>query len=441
MKSRPEVLPLRLDSVKERTYEQIDSFAMARNTEFVYNTNGRDELHATQLNGAYPRALRQLNLIQARHSIAHMMNSAAQPRDIMKIADAIRLNVIFKATFEDSDPFENYNAKEIMSLVGSAEQLKINIQPLVLEFAQTIGTSANAKLLRAIKDVNLKTLLKNMKREINRELKNLRAGLLIVNEDRHVFELHEEVVKNIGDIILAFGTNKAENTKMKRKAKTIEEGLLDQHWCKLMPAYPKLELTHNGRMNRKRRAHDIGKSPKYLQRLLTDPSRRIFTKKSKSLGGIVVIDCSGSMSLSNDEIESLVSSASGSTVWAYSSGCRGYESENTWLLAHNGKRVRVLPEFHGGNGVDLPALAFAKRYRRNKTDMMIWISDGMVTGNGNCGDRKLARATAHFIRKNDIHHVADVNEAIELMREAQRGRKRKRKISRWEMFTLGTGRS
>ena len=436
MKSRPEVLPLRHDNIGERTYVQIDSFALARNTKFVHNTNGIDELHATQLNGAYPRALRQLNLIQTRHSIAHLMNSDEQPQKIINVADAIRLNVIFRETFDDSDPFENYNAKEIMSLVGSAEQLKINIQPLVLEFAQTIGTSANAKLLRAIKDVNLKTHLKTMKREINRALKILHSSLLTVNEDRHVFELHEEVVKNIGDIILAFGTNKAQKMQLKPKNRMIEEGLIDQHWCKLMPAYPKLELTHNGRMNRKRRANDIGKSPKYLQRLLTDPSRRIFTKKSKSLGGIVVIDCSGSMSLSNAEIESLVCSASGSTVWAYSSGCRGYESENTWLLAHNGKRVRVLPEFHGGNGVDLPALAFAKRYRRNKTDMMIWISDGMVTGNGNCSDRKLARATAHFIRKNNIHHVAEINEAMALMSEAQRGKKRKRKISRWEMFTL-----
>ena len=435
MKARPEALALR-DSIR-RNYEQVDSFAHARNTKYVYDRLGNDRLEVTELNGNFPRALRQLSLIKARHSIAQFIDGENYELEqkFIEIADEIRLNEIFKNTFKNNDPFANYNAKEIIELMGSPEQIKRNKMPLTLEFARTINSSANAKLLRRVIQPELKTNLKNMKKLINNELRKIKHSLLQVNDNRHYFEKHEQTVLNIANIIKQFGD--LQRNKMKGEVgQPPKDDIREQQWCKLKPAFPKLELVHNGRMNRKRRPNELGKTPKYLNRLLTDPSRRIFAKKTKSLGGVVIIDCSGSMDLTNDNIEKLVTSASGSTVWAYSATCRDYELENLWLIANKGKRVRALPSFHGGNGVDLPAIAFANRYRRNKSDVMIWISDGMVTGNGDTTNSRLRRATAHFIRKHNIHHVKELSEAMKLLSDAQKGKHTKRKVSAWEKFTL-----
>ena len=435
MKARPEALALR-DSIR-RNYEQVDSFAHARHTRYIYNRLGNDRLEVTELNGSFPRALRRLSLVKTRHGIAHLIDGEHYEieQKFIELADEIRINKIFKDTFEKDDPFSNYNAKEIIELMGSPEQLKLDVMPLVLEFARTINSSANSKLLKRIQQPKLKDDLKNMKSLLNAEMRAIKHCLLVVNHDRHQFERHEHVVISMANIIRGFTSPKKHNMKSEN-GQAQDKDLKAQHWCKLKPAYPKLEIVHNGRMNRKRRASELGKTPKYLNRLLTDPSRRIFAKKAKSLGGVVVIDCSGSMSLSNSDIEKLVTSASGSTIWAYSATCRDYELENCWLIADRGKRVRALPEFHGGNGVDLPAIAFARRYRRNKNDMMIWISDGRVTGNGDTSDSRLRRATAHFIRKNNIHHVEELNEAIKLLSNAQKGKHNKRQISRWEKIAL-----
>lgn len=435
MKARPEALALR-DSVR-RNFEHVDTFAHARNTRYVYDRLGEDKLEVTQLNGNFPRALRRLSLVKTRHSIAQFIDG--EDYDIeqifIDIADDIRINKIFSKTFDNDDPFANYNAREVVELMGSPEQLKQNVMPIVLEFARTINSSANSKLLRKIKQPKLNTDLKNMKSLINAEMRNLRHWLLDVNGGRHQFEKHERTVLAIANIIRGF-SNPQKNRLRGDIGQPPDKEVREQHWCRLKPAYPRLEIVHNGRMNRKRRAHELGKTPKYLNRLLTDPSRRIFAKKTKSLGGIVVIDCSGSMNLTNNEIEELVTSASGSSIWAYSASCQDYELENLWLIADKGKRVRELPHFHGGNGVDLPAIAFAKRFRRNKNDMMIWISDGRVTGNCEISDSRLRRATAHFIRKNNIHHVENLDEAKKLLSNAQKGKHTKRKISNWEKFTL-----
>ena len=432
MRSRPEILPLRDE--RKNTFNQKDSFADARTTKYIFNPKGADVLEATQLTGEYPRALRKLSLIKARHGISHKINRAIVPDfTVIEIADEIRLNSIFAKTFTTDNPYKNYNAREIVALLGSAEQIKINPTPLIHEFARTINTTANAKLLRGIKDEKLKTSLKQMKKEIRHEITKIKHWLLYVNADDHTTDVHMETVIAIADIINQFGNDKKPDTTKGQNRKPLEHDVLNQQWCKLAPAYPKLEITHNGRMNRRRRANELGKTPKYLSRLLTDPSRRIFAKKSKSLGGVVVIDCSGSMGLSEKDVEHLIKCASGSTIWAYSASCNRQDMENTWLVAHNGKRVRQLPDFHGGNGVDLPAIAFATRWRKNKRDTMIWISDGHVTGDHEVSEHKLRRATAEFIRKYQIHHAYTIEQAMQLLGDAQKGKHKKRKPSVWEI--------
>lgn len=434
MKSRPEILPLR--NLRKNTFNQKNSFADARTTKYVFDPKGADVIEATELTGEYPRALRKLSLIKARHGISHTLQRNLVPDfSVLELADEIRLNTIFAKTFSEDDAYVNYNAREMVALFGTPEQIKINPVPLIHEFARTINTSANAKLLRAIKDDKIKIALKQMKKEIRIELRKLKHDILYVNADDMTAMAHEHTVLTIADIINQFGTDNKPKKKG-QQSKPREGKVENQQWCKLAPAFPKLEITHNGRMNRRRRPNEMGKTPKYLSRLLTDPSRRIFAKKSKSLGGVVVIDCSGSMGLSQKDIENLIKSASGSTIWAYSSSCHRQDLENTWLVAHQGKRVRDIPNFHGGNGVDLPAIAYATRYRKNKNDTMIWISDGHVTGNAEVSEDKLRRATALFIKKFNIHHTETIAEAMQILSDAQKGKHKKRKTSYWEKIVL-----
>ena len=94
MKARPEALALR-DSIR-RNYEQVDSFAHARHTRYVYNRLGHDRLEVTELNGSFPRALRRLSLVKTRQSIAHLIDGEHYEieQKFIELADEIRINKI-----------------------------------------------------------------------------------------------------------------------------------------------------------------------------------------------------------------------------------------------------------------------------------------------------------------------------------------------------------
>ena len=397
MTLRPEILKPRLNE-KVKLNIVSDAYATPRHTLFAHGKN-ENKIEVTELRGNYNRNLRKLALIKTAHSIKHLQetHSTLDPK-LFAFADEIRVTAIFKDTFEKDDPFEHYNAKEIISLFGNREQMKISRSPLMIESARVHGTTAKGKLHRQIKDRETKELLTAMHAEIKRELRKLKR-INTVNRSEHDLEYHIFITEQIGAIIANYiDPNRGKQNEELRKVRPSQD-IESQQWCKLAVALPKLEMNHNGRMNRKNRPHEQGRTPKHLNRLLTDPNRRIFSKKAKSLGGTVIIDCSGSMDLSETQIEQMVKSASGSTIWAYSSSCSNNDIENCWLLAHNGKSVRYLPRFHGGNGVDLPALAHAYRNKRHRSDLMIWISDGRVTGHKDSGSRNLRIATAKFIKK------------------------------------------
>lgn len=432
MRPRAEILRTRANA---RTYKYQDAYPEPRLTKYVRGKHDADNIVATELIGDYPRSLRKLSLIQTRHQISHLIERPDLDQKYVDVADQIRLNAIYRKTFQD-DHYANYNARQIVELMGTPEQLKFNAEPFVFEYARTINTTANKKLNRIIDEPRVKMVLKEMKTQIKNALKTLKPDLTIVNFDRHTFENAERTVMTIAHILKYYSDMANNKTNNAHPRSTLIEHNISDKWCELRPTYPTLERSHNGRMNRKRRPFECGKTPKYLSRLLTDESKRIFAKKSKSLGGTVVIDISGSMSLSEYEIEKMVMSASGSTVWCYSATCNGLESENMWLVAHNGKRVRTMPAGNGGNGVDLPALAFAYSRKRRRKDLMIWVSDGQVTGRSGEYTRNLRRATAKFVRQKEIHHVYHVEQAIELLAKAQQNHLPKRVVTEWEKKAL-----
>jgi hypothetical protein len=156
-----------------------------------------------------------------------------------------------------------------------------------------------------------------------------------------------------------------------------------------------------------RRKLDAGVVPKHIGRLLSD--QRLFDVKRKRPGGTVLIDTSGSMGLSSDDIDKLVMAAPGCTVAVYG-GCSGDDGRMR-LLADKGKvaereyRVRA---GHGANLIDGPALMWLAK----QNEPRFWVSDGCVTGTGESTNATLKAESIYICKRYHIKRVPHVQEAL-----------------------------
>lgn len=157
----------------------------------------------------------------------------------------------------------------------------------------------------------------------------------------------------------------------------------------------------------KYRGSDEGAVPRYVHRMATDG--RIFGRKKKTPGGSVLIDDSGSMSWSMDELKGIIQAAPASVIAAYSgTGSRG----ELVILAEDGQCADVniganLP-YGGNNTVDYPALQWLAEQERPR----IWVSDGhVVPVYGEYEDAALQ--CFEFCAMNGINMVFTAEEAQE----------------------------
>lgn len=192
---------------------------------------------------------------------------------------------------------------------------------------------------------------------------------------------------------------------------------LNSRWWDLFLSKPPLEISHSGRLGRKVRASNEGRDPRFVERMFTEDDYRIFGRKTRSLGAVIVVDCSGSMSWNEDDLDRLIVRCSGATVLAYSTGNTADEDNpNAWIVARKNRRVRDMPYFPGGNGCDGPALLFAVRQLRNgNKNPVIWVSDGRVTGRSDAYSEALWDDCERLIDRYGIHHCRDMNEAMKLI--------------------------
>jgi hypothetical protein len=167
-------------------------------------------------------------------------------------------------------------------------------------------------------------------------------------------------------------------------------------WLPVIPNKPPREIAHTGRLGRRRISTNAGKNPNRIANYYADPQRRIFTRKTRGTNALIVFDVSGSMNLDTADLDQIMKSSSGATVVAYSSS--GGDEPNTHLVAHESRRVRDLPNFAGGNGIDAPALLWAIKNYRKQNAPVLWITDGGVTGVGDTSNRNL-RAQCHKLAK------------------------------------------
>lgn len=199
-------------------------------------------------------------------------------------------------------------------------------------------------------------------------------------------------------------------------------------WIPVRVADSKLSVTMPGALARRKQPAVFGRQVKRPERLFTDPKMRLFEQKRRVQGGVVLIDCSGSMKLSTKDVESILLAAPGCTVIAYATNWLG--DPNTHILADNGKMVAELPRFFSSNGCDLPALQFALSKRGNPKNPVIWVTDGIVYRPGLGGEYD-QRECALFARRNGVHMEYTPAKAVVALKQLAAGGLKPKLIPRW----------
>lgn len=192
-------------------------------------------------------------------------------------------------------------------------------------------------------------------------------------------------------------------------------------WGKLRIEKLPMPDATKGNLGRKRVASDTGKNPRRMHRYFTD--RKVFDRTSKGMGGVVVIDASGSMSFSHDDIREIVEAAPGCTVAMYTDLLRDKTTPNLWVLAERGRICKAdkMPGFRAGNVVDLPALKWAVSRRQRSTAPVVWVSDGGVTGEGDSGHEALNRQVMRYVTQQRIICAPNVAKAKEMLAKLRTG--------------------
>jgi hypothetical protein len=137
----------------------------------------------------------------------------------------------------------------------------------------------------------------------------------------------------------------------------------------------------------------------------------IFRAKRPRRGGTLLIDTSGSMALTAEDLEKLLARAPIGTCVAIYSGQRS-EGELR-IVADGGRRARAeqLERFGTGNVVDLPALEWLAKRPLPR----IWVSDGAVTGVGDRACGELSRSCQAIARQGRIRRVPRLGDAARLL--------------------------
>lgn len=146
---------------------------------------------------------------------------------------------------------------------------------------------------------------------------------------------------------------------------------------------------------------------------------RVFCQKKRSVGGTVLIDGSGSMSLTSAELRKIIAAAPATLIGIYSgSGKKG-------TLTIIGAKGRVVDDAglalarSSGNGniVDGPALEWLADHEGPR----IWVSDGLVTGRNDDASIDLAVEAQRICTANRIRRVSKADAVVDLLKAVTLG--------------------
>jgi hypothetical protein len=350
--------------------------------------------------GITSRRLRRFALVLSRFQLANSKRLAkswkVKPTSL-KYAEQILANTAYKTAFND-DPTTNVLNTKALSLMLSEPTPN---EELVAKALSYCNTEAFEQIVRDITIQPVADLLTSCGSSLASDYEqgswNWRRVSRINSSSAYDRKQAYKVYKELAREIERLSRYASGNFKTREQEETIKKNgdtYADQkggkpgysdgsdRWYPLIVSKPELPLVHTGKMGRKLMYTDTGRTIKNISRIYSDPEQRIFTRKTRAIGAVVVIDCSGSMNLSEMEIDEMIQASAGATILCYSTGSSvSQEYPNAWVVARKGRRVRQLPHFPGGNGCDAPALMYGlKELRENSRQPVIWISDGRVTG-------------------------------------------------------------
>jgi hypothetical protein len=149
-----------------------------------------------------------------------------------------------------------------------------------------------------------------------------------------------------------------------------------------------------------------------ISRLAANDPRVFGYRSRKGLGGTVLVDTSGSMHMTHEQLEQICEAAPHATVAMYS----GQSSHGTLTIIAEKGRIAKDSHIHrarevagGGNIVDIPALLWLSEQRAPRH----WICDGYVTGIGDDHTGNLVRAAAHISQRAGITRSHDMDDFLE----------------------------
>lgn len=156
---------------------------------------------------------------------------------------------------------------------------------------------------------------------------------------------------------------------------------------------------------------DEGSVLKAVHRLPVDG--RVFCRTRKRKGGTVLVDVSGSMRFTQEDLHRIVSTAPAATVAMYSGRRR---KGVLTVVAENGRMANddglAKANAHGsGNVVDGPALEWLAKQDQPR----LWVSDGLVTGIYDNASADLGAEALLICRKAHIQQVPKAKMVAKLL--------------------------
>ena len=429
----PEVLPPRPMLKHNRYAKGAEQFSL--DTVCIKESIGTTKhlYNAPEGDGVVARRLRRYVLTLSRYEIPNQARHAKRwgfMPTTLDSASRIVANCLHKHAYGDDPSTDTTNTK------GLADSLSQDA-PTTLAMIKAcayIGTEAFDELLGQITNRDVSKSLKSVRDWVvdtyfhrHDRLTQIRYGINgeYVSDRRYALQsyryLCEKIERELEETGRDLDRQGEEQQRREPEGRTVrsDSSLCDQ-WEPLIVSKPLLELNHTGKMGRRTIATNTGRQPHNISRLITDPDKRIFKRKTKALGGVVVVDASGSMSLSQEELQRIMRSSAGCTVIMYSSDSPAREPyPNVWVLARNGRQVRHIPDRPGGNGVDAPALLYSVQFRKHSWTPIVWISDGQVTGKRDSRSAALDADIRRISARHNIVRVENCEEAVRLLTKLQ----------------------
>jgi len=195
------------------------------------------------------------------------------------------------------------------------------------------------------------------------------------------------------------------------------------HWGQLKLERLPMPNHSKGNLGKKKIASNVGMRPRRMHRYMTDPQMRIFDRTVRGSGGVVILDASGSMSFTHEQLMRILENAPGATVAMYTD--KADNGTNCWIVADRGRLVNQLPEVGCGNGVDFPAIEWGYKQKQTSNSPMIWVTDGGVCGPNQGFSDSLAMQCLTYCKQKNIIIVPHADEAIQQLENIKRGERAK----------------